>query len=98
MGWGSSNFSRSSVTLLTLHTKARLLLRPSPKGRRVMIADADIVDAIREHCLVYSTRTLPRGHIRVDTKLLYPDGSAICLFVERGLMSRESGLGLSDFG
>ena len=63
-----------------------------------MIAEADIMEAIRDHCLVYSHRPVPRGHIRIDTRLLYPDGSGISVFVERGNLTRRSGLAISDFG
>ena len=64
-----------------------------------MFSDADVIDAIKEHCLVLSSpRMLPRGHIALHTKLLYPDGGSIAVYIERGHLIRPAGLALSDFG
>ena len=63
-----------------------------------MIADNEIEAAIHSHCLSMGFKRLPRGHYRVDTKLLYPDGGSIGVFVERGDLTRQDGCALSDFG
>jgi hypothetical protein len=63
-----------------------------------MITDTEIIEALREHCLVYSHRQLPRGHIRFDTKLLYPDGASIGVFVECADLLKHERRIMSDFG
>jgi len=63
-----------------------------------VITDAEIVEVLQGHCIVFGHRLLPRGHFRVDTKLLYPDGASISVFVERGNLLRNEGCALSDFG
>lgn len=64
-----------------------------------MIAQDDFTTILNDHCLVRgSVRVLPRGHIRADTRLMYPDGAAISIFVEQGNLKRTVGYALSDFG
>jgi hypothetical protein len=63
-----------------------------------MITDEQIVEALRAHCLVYAHRILSNGHIRIDTKLLYPDGASIAVFIEQGDLLRHERRIISDFG
>ena len=65
-----------------------------------MISADEITAAIQAHCLVTrgDLKVLRKGHLRVGTKMLYPDGSGIDLFVERGDLIRQEGYAISDFG
>jgi Domain of unknown function DUF1828 len=63
-----------------------------------MIAKAEFKSILDEHCLVRQTRVLPRGHIRADTHLVYPDGAAISVFVERDNFDNLLGFVISDLG
>jgi hypothetical protein len=63
-----------------------------------MIAEADFMVVLKMHCLIRGTKVLPRGHIRADTRLVYPDGAAISVFVEQGNPERQTGYNLSDLG
>jgi hypothetical protein len=59
----------------------------------------DIIhQALGDHCIVSDLSVVPRGHVRIGTKLLYPDGDGIDLFVERGSFDDQTGARLSDFG
>lgn len=63
-----------------------------------MMTDDEIEAVLNSHCLLHGFRKLPRGHYRADTKLLYPDGAAISVFVERGDLASAGGCVISDFG
>jgi hypothetical protein len=65
-----------------------------------MITIEEIRSKVNGHCLVTSNdiAVLPRGHVRIGTKLLYPDGSGIDLFVEMGDRQRAHDYTVSDFG
>jgi Domain of unknown function DUF1828 len=62
------------------------------------MTDCAIIHALHKHCLVFGHRTLSNGHIRIDTKLLYPDGASIAIFVESGDLLRNERRVISDFG
>jgi hypothetical protein len=62
------------------------------------MTDDTIIEALRAHCLVYGHRTVPKGHLRIDTKLLYPDGASIAVFVEKGDLLQSSRRVMTDFG
>ena len=63
-----------------------------------MIAEGDFMAVLEAHCLIRGVRVVPRGHIRADTRLLYPDGSAVSVFVEQGELTKSHGYAISDFG
>jgi hypothetical protein len=62
-----------------------------------MIENIDIIGTMRDCGIVKKAEVLPKGHVRIETALLYPDGSSIDVFAEkdRGL---SEGVRLSDFG
>ena len=61
----------------------------------------DLLESVKSklssHSLVRDVDQLPRGHIRIETALLYPDGGSIDVFVqnEQPLLK---GFELTDFG
>lgn len=57
-----------------------------------------IRENLSTYCMVDSTDILPSGHLRVETKLLYPDGSNIDVFVEKRNERVPAGTTISDFG
>jgi hypothetical protein len=63
-----------------------------------VITDEQIMDALRAHCLVFSVHKLANGNIRIDTKLLYPDGASIAAFIEHGDLLKNERRIISDFG
>jgi len=63
-----------------------------------MVTDDEIETVLKTHCLSLGYKRLPRGHFRVNTKLLYPDGASIGVFVDRGDPTKPNGVTLSDFG
>ena len=63
-----------------------------------MVTDEEIQAVLTTHCLSLGYKKLPKGHFRVNTKLFYPDGASIGVFVERGNLIRPDGVSLSDFG
>lgn len=63
-----------------------------------MMSIAEIEAILAGHCLVIDHDILPRQHVRIGTKLLMIDGSAIDIFMERGNLTRAEGFALSDLG
>jgi hypothetical protein len=42
---------------------------------------AAYVNALQRRCMVKGVDVLPRGHIRIETRFLYPDGSSVDIFL-----------------
>jgi hypothetical protein len=59
-----------------------------------------INERLAGNVLIHSVDDVPRGHIRIETSFLYPDGSAIDVFLEQDnrLLPDIGGLTLTDFG
>lgn len=62
-----------------------------------MIPLEEIAQRTRGHALVRDVAKVPRGHYRIETGFLYPDGSSIDLFLVQGLPLLPT-LKLSDLG
>ena len=60
-----------------------------------MIDTADIKERVEGHSLVRNVDQLPKGHVRLQTAFLYPDGSAVDVFVVEEAASIYK---LSDLG
>src|SRR5690349_19618556 len=60
----------------------------------------NIEELIAELCMVRDVDTVPRGHLRLETKFLYPDRSSVDLFVLNGPQEAIPGTRpvLSDLG
>jgi hypothetical protein len=57
----------------------------------------EVQDRLSGHPLIREIERLPRGHVRIETLLLYPDGGSIEVFVE-GEQPCLQGFELTDFG
>ncbi len=68
-----------------------------------MIDVSDIKTRVAGHTLVREVDKVPRGHVRLETAFLYPDGSSVDLFVKDDttaplLPTATASLALSDLG
>lgn len=62
-----------------------------------MIQEDDLRTLIRGHSLMRAVDALPKGHLRIETGLLYPDGASIEVFVVEDSPLTET-VKLSDLG
>ncbi|HZF10107.1 MAG TPA: DUF1828 domain-containing protein [Thermoanaerobaculia bacterium] len=62
-----------------------------------MVGEAEVQRLMERHRLITGIDRLPKGHLRIETGFLYPDGSSIEVFLveSKGLFD---GLKLSDLG
>jgi len=63
-----------------------------------MIDDTQLRDLLGSSRLIRGIDRLPRGHIRLETAFLYPDGSSVDLFVRAQEPSLFPAITLSDLG
>src|ERR1022692_1571051 len=59
-----------------------------------MSFEARATELLKNHCLVEKIDTVPRGHVRIQTKLFYPDADSIDLFLIDGGLNPPT---LTDF-
>jgi hypothetical protein len=64
-----------------------------------MVGEAEVQQLVERHHLVKGVDRLPKGHLRIETGFLYPDGSSIEVFLveSAGSLFGQS-LKLSDLG
>jgi hypothetical protein len=62
-----------------------------------MIEQSEIERRVQGHGLVRGVDTLPKGHVRIETAFLYPDGSSVDVFLVDDAPLFAPGK-LSDFG
>jgi hypothetical protein len=61
-----------------------------------MIDETQLKKIVEGHSLIRGVDKVPKGHLRMETAFLYPDGSSIDVFVVQ--TSANVGLKLSDLG
>ena len=66
-----------------------------------MIDITAVRERVRDHSIVHGVERTDRGHLRIETGFLYPEGSSVDLFLPSDDMMTDDGPGgvrLSDLG